>query len=165
LAIEKLFSGPQDTVLKCGLIIGNGGIVKQMTDFMRSKHMVPLIGGGRQPLQVVAVSDLVRIIHKVLTKPASGTYVIATPEVYSYREFYAAIARQLGIKVLFVPIPYRLLQAVFRAAAFLHLPLGVGEDNLEGLKMLRSMDSAPGLKKLDIRLQDLPTALAKISNS
>jgi len=46
LAIEQLFNTKKDISLRGGLIIGNGGIVKEMVMFMRSKHLVPLIGGA-----------------------------------------------------------------------------------------------------------------------
>ena len=42
-----------------------------MVDFMRSKHMVPLIDGGKQPLQIVAVNDVVRVIDILLNSKLS----------------------------------------------------------------------------------------------
>jgi nucleoside-diphosphate-sugar epimerase len=160
MALETLFNSAEDTVLKCGLILGNGGIVKQMSDFMKSKHAVPLIGGGKQPLQIVAVDDLVRVIETVIEQAAAGTYVIATPQIYTYKDFYAALSGHLGVKILYVPVPYAALQLAFRLAAALHLPLGVGEDNLKGLKMLRAMDNAGDLEKLGVKLKELDQALA-----
>jgi nucleoside-diphosphate-sugar epimerase len=163
LATEQLFDAKRDVVLRCGLIMGRGGIVQQMAQFMRSKHVVPLIGGGKQPLQVIGVYNLVELIEKAATNNVSGRFVAATPQVYTYKQFYQALAKALKTPVLYVPIPYGVLRAVFRTASALHVPLGVGEDNLKGLKMLRSMESAQDLKKLGMRLDDLPTVLSKIS--
>jgi nucleoside-diphosphate-sugar epimerase len=162
LATEKLFDSPKETILKPGLIIGNGGIVKQMSDFMKSKHMVPLIAGGRQPLQIVAVQDLVRVIDAVFEKDAAGIYVVATPKVYSYKQFYQALAKRLNLKILYVPVPYWTLQSAFQVAAVLRLPLGVGEDNLKGLKALRVMESKNGLRKLGVTLLPLDKALNEV---
>jgi NADH dehydrogenase len=160
LAVEKLFNTRQDVILRSGLIVGNGGIVKQMATFMQHRRMVPLIGGGHQPLQIVAVQDLATIIERALTLPRiSGTIVTATPKVYSYKSFYQAIAKELGIKVLYVPVPFSLLLAAFRLARLLHVPLSMNEDNLLGLKMLRSADSMPGLQRVGVSLQPLETAL------
>ncbi len=161
LAIEQLFSESTDVVLRCGLIIGKGGIVKQMADFMRTKHAVPLIGGGKQPLQIVAVTDLAAVIEKTATSKLHGTFTIATPQVYSYKEFYEALARAIRTKVIFVPLPFNLLLAAFKTAAALRLPLGVGEDNLLGLKALRSAETAADLKKIGVRLSSLEEALAR----
>jgi nucleoside-diphosphate-sugar epimerase len=162
LAIESLFNKPSETIIKAGLIMGNGGIVKQMADFMQSKHMVPLIAGGLQPLQIVAVSDLVHVIETIFQKDARGTYVIATPQVYTYKSFYDALARRLKVKVLYIPLPYWLLQSIFRTASALHLPLGVGEDNLKGLQKLQSMDSKKDLAKLGVSLMELDASLLSI---
>jgi nucleoside-diphosphate-sugar epimerase len=163
LAIEKLFDPKRDVVLRSGLIMGNGGIVRQMAQFMRTKHAVPLIGGGKQPLQVIGVYDLACLIEKAASSDIHGRFVSATPQVYTYKQFYQALARALHIKVVYVPLPYALLLAAFKIAATLRLPLGVGEDNLMGLKMLRSMESEQDLQKLGIQLDDLPTILSKIS--
>jgi nucleoside-diphosphate-sugar epimerase len=159
LAIEGLFNTNRDVAIRSGLIVGNGGIVKNMVGFMKSKHMVPLIGGGTQPLQIVAVYDLARVIERLLTTKVSGVLTIATPTVYSYKQFYQAIARQLGITVLYVPVPFWVLLGAMRMVSTLHLPLSVNEDNLWGLKMLRSADTAPDLKKIDMTLDSLEEAL------
>lgn len=162
LAIEQLFDPKRDVVLRCGLIMGKGGIVQQMAQFMRTKHAVPLIGGGKQPLQIIGVYNLVELIEKAASGKPTGRFVAATPQVYTYKQFYQALARALKTPVLFVPIPYSVLLAIFRTAAALHVPLGVGEDNLMGLKKLRSMESAQDLKTLGVELDDLRTVLSKI---
>lgn len=162
LAIEKVFDPTTSTIIRSGLILGNGGIVEEMSAFMRSKHAVPLIGGGKQPLQVVAVYDLVQAISRIIERDITGTLVIATPQVYTYKQFYAALATSLGVKIVYVPVPFNLLLGIFRAAAALHVPLGVGEDNLMGLKMLRSMDSEADIQKLGMTLDPLETALTKL---
>lgn len=159
IAIEQLFEDMHATILKCGLIIGDGGIVKDMASFMTTKHAVPLIDGGKQPLQIVALTDLVHIIEKVLLARPDGRFIIATPTVYSYKSFYHALAKHLNVKVLYVPVPFVVLRGAFKVAARLGIKTGVGEDNLLGLKMLRSMDSQPDLKKLGVTLQDLDAAL------
>jgi nucleoside-diphosphate-sugar epimerase len=162
LAVEKVFSGPNDVNLRSGLILGNGGIVKQMVGFIKSKRVVPLIDGGTQPLQVIGVYDLARVIDAALTNSTlQGVFTVANPRVYRYKDFYAAIGTQLGIKLFYVPVPFIVLLAAMRTIAFLHLPLSVNEDNLWGLKMLRAVDNAQDLQTLGISLDDLQTVLAK----
>jgi nucleoside-diphosphate-sugar epimerase len=161
LAVEKLFKGPDCAVIRAGLIMGNGGMVKQMTDFMKSKHAVPLIGGGKQPLQVVAVYDLVRAIKIILTKNHSGTLTIATPQVYTYKAFYQALRKHLGIVVIFIPIPFAALLGIIKLTTLLHLPLSINNDNALGLKNLRSAKTAPDLRTLHLELDNLDQILSK----
>lgn len=161
LRIEKTFNGKQDISLRPGLIIGNGGLVKNLVTFMKKRRVAPLIGGGKQPLQIVSVDDLAIAIDTALTSTASGIYTIAHPTVYQYKDFYKKVARHLHIRVLFLPIPFGLLLALFNLVDFLHLPLAVGKDNLLGLKKLIAVDTAPDLKKLGLTLDDLDQALKK----
>lgn len=164
LAIEKLFLATNGVVLRSGLILGHGGIVQDMAAFMKSKHMVPIIGGGNQPLQTIAVYDLARVIEAALGPGIHRQFTVATPKVYTYKQFYQALAKSLSIKVAFVPVSYPLLLAGFKSAAFLHLPLNLGEDNLRGLRQLRSADTAPDLKRLGVAIDDLEVALRKINS-
>jgi nucleoside-diphosphate-sugar epimerase len=162
LAIEKIFNGPNFVSIRSGLIIGNGGLVKQMVEFMRSKHVVPLVEGGKQPLQIVSVDDLAVVIDKVLQSQLSGVLTIATPEVYSYKKLYEAISKKLKIKVLFVPIPFFLLINLIRLVNLLPIPIAVNTDNALGLKQLRSAETAYDLKKIGIKLKNLEESLANI---
>lgn len=159
LAVEKVFANPNGVSLRSGLILGNGGIVKQMSDFIKTKHVVPLIDGGKQPLQVIGVYDLARVIDAAFAPKINGTFTVAHPHVYSYREFYEALGKQLNAKVYFVPVPFGLLLGTMRTISKLHLPLAVNEDNLWGLKKLRSVDNAKDLKQLGVELDELEEIL------
>jgi nucleoside-diphosphate-sugar epimerase len=159
LAIEKLFDSESGLNLRPGLIIGNGGIVRTMADFMKSKHLVPLPGGGRQPLQTVFVGDLGAAIENALERNTGGTLTIAHPHVYTYKEFYAKLARKLGVKVFFPPLPLTVLLMAVRLAGLLRIPSGIDADNVLGLKKLRSADTAPDLRKLGLELKNLDDSL------
>ena len=161
LQIEKLFSDRKSVVIRSGLILGNGGIVKDMADFMKSKHAVPLVGGGKQPLQVIGNYDLCRVVEILLVGKLSGLFTVATPTVYTYKEFYKALAKQINTPVVFVPLPFFALIGAIKTIRFLHLPLNVSEDNALGLKQLRSAETAPDLKKIGVQLDDLETVLKK----
>ncbi len=162
LAIEKIFNGTNDVVLRSGLVIGRGGLMKETVKFMRSKRVVPLIDGGLQPLQVISIYDLVTIMDKMLGNNLSGNFTIANPNIYSYRQFYQTIAKQLGIKVVFVPLPFIIPHLAIRTIHLLHLPLNITEDNLLGLKKLRSVDTNPDLRRIGIELDSLEVMLPKL---
>lgn len=160
LEIEKLFLASKNTtVLRCGLIIGNGGIVCDMAAFMKSKHAVPLIGGGVQPLQIISIRDLCIAIDHSMSDRLSGRFVAANPTVYSYRDFYRSLAHRLNIKIIYIPVPYFALQTLLKTTELLHIPLDVGADNLKGLKKLTAMPSRDDMAKLRVDPVDLQTAL------
>jgi len=125
---------------------------------------VPVIGGGKQPLQTIAVYDLARVVEAALQPKIHGRFTVATPQIYTYKTFYQTLAKSLSISVVFVPVSYHALMAAFKSAAFLRLPLALGEDNLRGLQQLRSADTAPDLKRLGIAIDNLETALTNINS-
>jgi nucleoside-diphosphate-sugar epimerase len=159
LHIEGLFSGSKDINIRPGLIIGNGGLAKDLTQFMKKRHAVPVIGGGRQPLQVVSIDNLVLTIEKALTSSLLGTFTVAHPRVYTYKDFYRKLAQYLQVRVLFVPLPYAFMLCMFKIASALHLSLSVNEDNLIGLKNLIAVDTKRDLKRLNVTLDNLEDIL------
>lgn len=161
LAIEALLN-PRDVVLRCGLIIGNGGIVQQMASFLKTKRIVPLVGGGTQPLQIISVHNLLQVTERILERDLSGRFVVANPKVYAYKELHKALGRRLGVKPMFVPVPFDVLLAAMRLIAFMRLPLAVNEDNLWGLKMLRAVDNSADVKEIDVKLDTLHEALDRL---
>ena len=161
LAVEGLFNQKNDTIFSSGLIIGNGGLVKQMADFMKAKGMVPLIGGGKQPLQVIGIYDLERLIELALTKGKSGKFTTANPTVYQYKEFYATLGKHLDISLKFIPMPYFVLATMLSVADLLHVKLSASKENLDGLKCLVAVDNREDLDRLGVTIDDLPTALSK----
>jgi nucleoside-diphosphate-sugar epimerase len=161
LAVEALLDTSNDAILRCGLIVGDGGIVRQLADFLRSRRIVPLVDGGNQPLQIISIRNLLEVAEQVLTRDLHGRFVAANPEVYSYKELYRSMGRRLGVKPVFVPMPFFVLLAAMRSIAFLRLPLAVNEDNLWGLRKLRAVDNSADVKELDVRLDTLDEALAR----
>ena len=104
--VEKLFNTDKDFVIRPGLVIGNGGIVKEMVEFIKRKKIIPLIGGGKQPIQTVAIDDLIQFIDKALSEDLTGTITIAEPNAVTYKEFYKALSKQINVKPLFIPMPF-----------------------------------------------------------
>lgn len=159
LAIEKLFNTSADVSLRLGLIIGNGGIVRTMTNFMRSKHLVPLPGGGKQPLQIINVHNVSKAIEQAIEHDANGTLTIANPRVYTYKEFYKALGNYLDIRVFFVPVSFPVLLGLLKLAGMLRLPIDIDIENVQGLQKLIAVDTRKDLRNLHIKLDDLDESL------
>lgn len=161
-AIERLFDRSEDTVLRSGLVIGNGGLVAQTARFIRSKRIAPLIDGGHQPLQIIGINDLTAATDTILAHDLGGTFTVASPEAYSYRHLYQAVADRIGVRVFFVPVPFVLPLALIRMADLLRLPLAATVDNLYGLRQLQVSDTAPDLERLGLHPEPLRTVLQQL---
>jgi nucleoside-diphosphate-sugar epimerase len=161
-AIEKLFYEAGYSSVRPGLIIGNGGIVKDMVDFMRRMHAVPLVDGGSQPLQYIAIDDVCAGVYAAgnLSKPSCIT--LAHPTVYSYRELYSVVRRQLNLRAVFIPIPSSVLVLCLVVAEKLRIPLSISRDNLLGLKALEASDNQACLEALGLHPMPIEKALMRM---
>ena len=158
-AVERFFSAAGDAVVRPGLVLGNGGLFARMRDHLRKSPVVPLIGGGNQPMQTVHIGDLTEGVLKIVELGLPGTFTIAQPEPVAYGRFYRDLGAALGVTVRFIPVPFWLACAAVSVAGRLHLRLPIGRDNLLGLKAMQRRGSAADLARLDLRLRPYRQAL------
>jgi nucleoside-diphosphate-sugar epimerase len=162
-AAEALFDGAADAVVRAGLVIGDGGLVGETVRFLRRRHVLPLIDGGRQPVQPVGVDDLVTAIARIAADLSlRGTFTVADPRPRTMREVYATIAREQGVRVALVPVPFWAPLLAVRAAARLGMRLGITEDNLRGLRQARAVETAADLERLGLTLEPLETLARRL---
>jgi nucleoside-diphosphate-sugar epimerase len=157
--IEAMFKKAGYLAVRPGFLIGNGGISKQIVDLMKKWHVVPVISGGKQPLQILGIDDLCRALDAGLEKNHHGILTIAHPEVITYRELYRQIANRAQLHIMFLPLPYWL---TYFALFCLHTILqgsGVGPENLKGLIALRTTNNNADMYKVGLELPALPEYL------
>jgi len=111
-ADEHLMSTQLDwTVLRPSVVYGAGG---QSTAFFRAMAglpVVPLIAGGKQQIQPIAIEDLVKIVLAALDNERLSKKVleVAGPEPMSFKNYLSLQRQWLGLSgCWFVSIPYRL---------------------------------------------------------
>jgi nucleoside-diphosphate-sugar epimerase len=163
LAIERLFSEAHQTVVRPGLVVGNGGAFAAMRAHVRAGRPIPVIGDGRQPVQIVAVSDLLRALEIVIERDLTGVFVVAQAAAVPYRDFQAALARNAGVRARFVRVPYHLVRAALWLAEAVGLPLGLSKDSLEGLRAMTWVDPRPDLEHLGLQVKPFADALEELS--
>lgn len=163
LAIERLFDGAADTVLRPGLVLGDGGLFRSTVAHVRARRPIPLIGRGQQPLQVVALDDLTRAVETVIERELAGRFVLAHPEAVPYRAFYAKVAARLGVGPRFVWVPYHLVSAALGVAEWMGLRLPVDRDNLRGLRAMSWVDPHASLAHLGLRLRSFDDVLQEFA--
>ncbi len=159
-ALEKIFNTRNDAIVRPGLVLGNGGLVQNMAHFMRTKHVVPLVDKGTQPLQVTDVDSILQAIEKIITDNLHGSFTVASNESYPYKTFYAQLAKAIDTRVIFVPVPGKLLLYPIQLLEKLNVNTGITTDNLLGLKKMRHINTASDLKKLALSIPPLNKILA-----
>lgn len=162
-AIEKIFSAANDTVVRPGLVLGEGGLFANMRKHVGKGGRIPLFGGGKQPLQTVHVADLVSVIDKIISQRITGLCTVAEPEPIPYRVFYEELCRTLGAKPRFIHTPYWFVNVTLRTAETLGIKLPVNSDNLLGLKTMQAVDSRMSLEKLSVSVRNYRESLRDLA--
>ncbi len=163
-AAERLLDPARDLVVRPGTILarGGGGIFGLMRDLMRKVHVVPLFGGGRQPLQTVHVDDLCDAIAHAIERGVTGTVNVAEPSPRSFREVLALTAARMRVRCLFVPLPFAPALAAVRLIERLGLPSPLRSESLLGMKGLRAVPVEADLARLGVRVRGVEESLAAI---
>jgi len=164
-AMEALCDPQRDLVLRPGLILAREGtgLFQQLARAARVFHVVPLFGGGRQPLQTVHVDDLCEGIVRALERELGGALNCAEPHPLDVRAFFRVMTRQLGIRAVFVPLPFGPVLLLLRLAEALRVPLPLRAESLRGLAGLRQVPVADDLRRLELRVRSAAESLAGLA--
>lgn len=138
--LERILGDRGALVVRPGLVIGSGGLFGAMSAYLHDRRLIPLVGGGTQPLQTVYVDDLVEAVCDGVERRIGGIFTVAEAEPVPYRSFYAALADAMHVRARFLPIPFWVADAAIRAAAVLQVTMPIDRDNLLGLRAMRADD-------------------------
>jgi nucleoside-diphosphate-sugar epimerase len=163
-ALEQLLDPGRDLIIRPGLILARQGhgLFQQMRDVTRRTHLVPLFGGGRQPLQTVHVEDLCEGVARALERGLTGVLNIAEPEPMPLVDFMKLLVDRLGMRCLFLPLPFRPVLALVRGAEALRVPLPLRSESLLGLEALAHVPVSEDLRRLDLVVRSARESLADV---
>lgn len=163
-ALERLLLAEEGLVLRLGFVLGSGevGLFSRLCDLVRKAKVIPLFGGGRQPMQFVYIDDLCTAIARAVVAGRTGLYTVAAPRVVETGQFFRMLAARLGRRPWFVPFPIGPALAVLRLLEVLRLPFPVSSENLLGFKAARATDTRGDLEALGVRLRDVEESLDDI---
>jgi len=163
-ALEGLCDPGRDLVVRPGLVLAREGqgIFHMMRDVARRTHVIPLFGGGRQPLQTVHLDDLCEGIVRALERDVTGAVNIAEPAPLTMKAFLRAMVARLGVRCLFVPLPFAPVLAGLRAVEALRVPFPLRVESLLAIKGLRRVPVADDLRRLDLTVRSAEESLAAV---
>ena len=139
-SIEDLFEGPGASIVRPGLVIGDGGLFRKLSEQLRRRAIVPLIDGGRQPMQTVLDDDLGEAVARIARQRLTGIFSIAESVPVEYRVFWNELAVQMAVPLRFVAVPFGLADMGVRLAEKLRVPLPVNRERLLGLAAMRPQE-------------------------
>ncbi|MCW1148826.1 NAD-dependent epimerase/dehydratase family protein [Flavobacterium lacisediminis] len=145
---EKIFNLSTDVVIKPGLVLGDCGFASEVISFVKKSNVIPLIGGGKQPLQTLHINDLCLAIDVIMENAYCGLFSIAETHVLTMKSFYKEIGAILNKKIFFIPVPFSIVFWITRSFELLKLKLPISSESLLGLKYLISIDTTKDVRLL-----------------
>ena len=138
---EELAVGPiPATVLRAAIIIGSGSASYEIiNNLVRHMPVIPIPDWKRTRCQPIAIRDVIRYLVGVLETPetAGHSFDIGGPDVLTYEIMMRILARLLGRRRLFVPVP-RLLSGIrpyaYLAGFLTPVPAPITRSLMEGLR-------------------------------
>ena len=163
-ALEALFDPARDAIVRPGLVIGKDGhgLFQQLLDNMQRLGVVPVFGGGRQPLQTVHIDDLCEAVVRIVERDLTGAFNVAEPDPPTLSAFLHQMADRLGVRVRFVPLPFGPVLAAVRVVEALRLPFPLRSESLLGLKGLQQLPVEDDLRRLELRVRPAAESLADV---
>lgn len=142
LALERALHDTDALVLRPGLVVGDGGLIRGLYDAAQ-RRFVPLIDGGRQLVQVVGMRDLADAIVLGVEAGLRGAHVVAAERALTLRELARSLCGRFGLSPRFVDVPWPLAWWVAVAADQLGLRLPLTPENLLGMQIARRHEPSP----------------------
>jgi len=138
LEIEKIALENGALAIRPGLVHGNdpGGMVGKLVAQIRRSSVIPLAGGGSQMQYLVHDEDLCAFIEKYAAGNiglAPRILTAANEQPLAFRQLLSEIARALGKKPKFIPLPWWLVWAGLKSAEMCGLKLNFRSDSLVSL--------------------------------
>ncbi|MGD0651956.1 MAG: NAD-dependent epimerase/dehydratase family protein [Verrucomicrobiia bacterium] len=121
LAVETHVLRLGGDAVRPGTIYGGeaGGIFRSVSALAEKLPVIPLPGGGQQVFYLIHIDDLSALIERLLgTDLPDGRRLlrVACPEPLTLREVITRIARGLGQRRVFLPVPAALVMTGLRVA-------------------------------------------------
>ena len=163
-ALEALVDHGRDAIVRPGLILAREGqgLFQQMRDAMVRTHVLPVFGGGKQPLQTVHVDDVCEAIARVIERALVGGFNVAEAEPFSMAGFLRLLARRLRTRCVLVPLPLAPTLAAVRVFERLGVPFPLRSESILGIKALRRVPVVDDLRRLDLRVRSADESLATL---
>jgi nucleoside-diphosphate-sugar epimerase len=138
LEIEKLALESGALVIRPGLVYGSGpgGMFGKLAAQVRKASLIPMIGDGSQIQFLVHNEDLTAFIERCASgqlKVSPQILTAANEQPWAFKQLLLEIARALGKKPKFIPLPWRLVWAGLKSAELCGLKLNFRSDSLVSL--------------------------------
>lgn len=157
--LERIFLDANETIIRPGLVIGNGGLFARNLRTVMNAPIIPLLNGGRDDVPIISIDDLARSTALLLEGDRTGAWNLFHSEIPSMRDIVKAIGVSTNRRPLIVSVPVPIALAAIRLLSRLGIPLPFREDNIRSLAANRTRIHQSDLGALGVEPQSLIDAV------
>jgi uncharacterized protein YbjT (DUF2867 family) len=153
---------PSAILIRPAVMFGpDDAFLTTLVKLVRMLPVYPLFGRGETKLQPVYVEDVAEAVTRLLVNTGAASqpcYELGGPQIFTYEDLLRTIARHIGTRTRFVPMPFVLWHALAWISE--HVPGAPLTRNQIALMQHDNVASAnyPGLPELGIK----PTAIEAV---
>ena len=143
--LERWFTSNDQIVLRLGLVVGNGGVFRNMVFLVKKYPVMPFPDKGRAKVYLTGIDFLCDVIRDIVQIgepiPGAALWNLFQPDPVTVREVLKEIKRQYKTLCAFLSIPSGLILSMVRILE--HLPflkLNVSSNNIIGLRQDKGFD-------------------------
>jgi NADH dehydrogenase len=163
LSVRAAF--PDAIVVRPAVMFGpDDAFLTPILALLRKLPVFPMFGRGLTRLQPAYVGDVAEAIAKALATPEKRaiTFECGGPRIYSYEDLLRAVARDAGLDVRLVPMPFAVWHALALMAEMLPNP-PVTRNQIELMQVDNvASPHMPGFAELGISPRSLETVLREL---
>lgn len=139
---EKLFTDKNDLIIRPGLVAGNGGIAKKISE-MASKKKFMLVPSNGYTVELISITQLCQAIEQAIISNHTGVFNLVTNNTYTFCNLYRQLSHKKGRKALVIAIPVNWIY-----------PIAIIVNRI-GLLSALTLESIKGMKKPPSPLNEL----------
>jgi nucleoside-diphosphate-sugar epimerase len=133
-ALEQQLLPLDVLILRPGLVIGDGGLVRGLYDTI-CRGIVPVIDGGRQRVSVVGIEDLAGALELALVSGVRGRLNVCADDEVSVAHMVSSLAERVSRHPRIVSVPWRFAYAAAWLAEHAGISLPLTTENLHGMRV------------------------------
>jgi nucleoside-diphosphate-sugar epimerase len=164
--VEQWMQANHYPSIRLGLVIGDGGIFKNLQQILKKSPLFPLIDRGRTNTYMIAVIDVADLVGNMVENSVIGLektlYNFYQPQPLEFKDIIVFLKKQHNFSTVLFPLPYWLLNIplwIFEKIPGISLP--VNRSNIEGLRQ----STVPEMPSDFIELGYFEKSLAEMVNS
>lgn len=133
-ALEQFFLAQAQSIVRPGLVIGNGGLFGRNMRKILSSPVMPLLDGGHDQLPLIGIRDFTAAMTAVLEGGRAGAFNLFDPALVTMRTLVRTVNTAAGHRALYLPISASVAEVSLSVCERLGVRLPVDRGNLRALK-------------------------------